>query len=259
MGPREYGVDVGYGFVEGRLRYAALGRVDNLQTTTPPVDVSIFGGFFPWLQDSAVSLEAVSTSAQDSATGTGCATIRIDGLDANLNIVSVVVTLNGLTPVAIPQQMRRVQAVIGLTKGSGAAYTTTNLGDVDVRDAGGGTVRARMPAGNGFSSQAIGTVPAGYSGQILSLFGGIVRTPGTAQNRYASVTNWFRGTGGIARQPLEFSFSAAAPYRHDNPVAGAGVVIPAGTDIAIRCTSVSDNGTNIFAGFLMEFKKLNTY
>lgn len=259
MGPREYGIDVGYGFVAGRLRFAALGRVNNVDTTTPPVDVSILGGFYPWLQDAAVALEIVSTSAQDAASGTGCAVVRIDGLDGNLNIVSFNVTLNGLTPVALPQQLRRVQAMIGLTKGSGAPYTTTNIGDISVRDAGGGTVRARMPAGLGFSSQAVGTVPAGYVGQVLSLFGGIIRAPGAATTRYASVANWFRGTGGIARMPLEFPFSSVAPYRHDNPPAGAGVPVPAGTDIALRCTSVSDNGTNVFGGFLMEFRKLATY
>ncbi len=247
-------VAVGYssiGLTSKVRRMAVLGNNPDVDTGAVPETVWPGGGLYPWMTG-ATSLEVVSTgasAAQDSATGTGISAISITLLDTNYVASIVSVSLNGTTPVAISGTWFRINGAITTAKGSGAASTRVfNAGDIHIRDAGGGTVRGIIPAGKGILRQAVFTVEAGYTLQILSHYISLNRGTGggAGVNKFLTITNYIQNTIGISRTPLDISCDGE-PYRHDGI---PGVVIPEKTDYSLEATSVSADNSDVTAAFL---------
>jgi hypothetical protein len=230
---------VGLGMVPGVRRVAALGNNPDIDTGTFPETVWTGGGLYPWMT-AATSLEIVSTSASDAAVGVGAITVLINGLDINYVEVAQTITLNGLTPIAIPIQLFRINNALVMTSGS----TQTNVGDINIRDAGAGTVRGIIPAGYGITRQAVYTVPAGFTLSVHSILGSMVRSGASSS---ATIATFFRSLAGTYRLPLEFSISDTVPYRHEGI---PGIISTEKTDVALRCTFVSANNTALTAAFL---------
>lgn len=113
---------------------------------------------------SAVPMEIVSTSAQDSSSGTGIRTVEVHGLDADYNEVDQTITLNGLTPVSIPTPLVRIQAVHAKTAGSAGSAD----GAISIRSIGGGSTYAQIPIGSDASDCCCITVPAGKRAVLKS-------------------------------------------------------------------------------------------
>lgn len=119
----------------------------------------------------ATDLYVASTSAADTAAGTGMRTVVVRGLDANWNLATDVVALNGTTAVALPNVKLHPFVIIGNTVGSGL----TNAGVVNV---GHGTFTSGTPAnvvlqmavtGWNQSRSGVMPVPAGYDCVIDSI------------------------------------------------------------------------------------------
>lgn len=235
----EFYDSVGLGLVSGASRVAALGNNPDVDTAAVE-DVWSGGGTYPWMTG-ATSLEIVSDSANDAAAGTGARTVLVNGLDANYATVAQTVTLDGLTPVALPTQLFRINSALIMSAGSGKV----NAGTLTVRNAGGGTTRAVIPVGYGITRQAVYTVPAGKTLAINSQMFCINRTGGVS--RYATFANFIQQSTGFYRMPLELSLSERAPYRHDGL---PSIIIGEKTDYAFRCTSVSNDNTDVTAAFL---------
>lgn len=235
----EFYDSVGLGLVSGASRVAALGNNPDVDTAAVE-DVWSGGGTYPWMTG-ATSLEIVSDSANDAAAGTGARTVLVNGLDANYATVAQTVTLDGLTPVALPTQLFRINSALIMSAGSGKV----NAGTLTVRNAGGGTTRAVIPVGYGITRQAVYTVPSGKTLAINSQMFCINRTGGVS--RYATFANFIQPSNGFYRMPLELSLSERAPYRHDGL---PSIIIGEKTDYAFRCTSVSNDNTDVTAAFL---------
>lgn len=126
------------------------------------------GGLIPFLS-SPVTMKVSSTSANDTATGTGARTVAITGINAGGEELTEIVTLNGQTSVNTVHPYSFIQRVTIYTTGSG----NTNAGDVYV---GTGTVTLGVPAvvygimstGEGNSITGAWTCPAGYRAYIVS-------------------------------------------------------------------------------------------
>jgi hypothetical protein len=103
---------------------------------------------------SAVTMTVVSSSATD----TGVAQVLITGLDANYDVITDLLTLNGATPVSTTKAFLRINGVI-MT--SPAAGQTANVGNITV--ANGGTTYGYITATFGKSQAAVYTVPRGYT------------------------------------------------------------------------------------------------
>lgn len=229
-------------------RVAVLGNNPDVDTGSVPETIWAAGGLYPWMTG-ATSLEVVSTSVQDSATGTGISAISLTLLDINYVASNVPVLLNGTTPVAISGTWFRINGGITTTKGSGAAATRVfNIGDIIIRDAGGGTTRGVISAGKGITRQAVFTVEAGYSLQIVSHYIALNRGTGggAGVNKFLSISNFVQSTTGVSRAPLDLSCNGE-PYRHDGT---PGVVIPEKTDYALDVISVSSDNSDVTAAIL---------
>ena len=111
--------------------------------TSSLVDVGMKNEDFNWLT-AASSLEAISTSTSDTAAGTGCRKITVEGLDANFDPITADIVMNGTTVTAstVPTFIR-VNKVTCIENG---AYASTgsgsNDGDITIRVSGAGAIQS---------------------------------------------------------------------------------------------------------------------
>lgn len=226
------------GAVPGATFVGGLGNNPSIDTGTVPEDIWSGGGQFPWIT-TAAALEAVSTSANDAAAGTGLRTMTITGLDSSFNPITEVVTLNGTTPVALANQFFRINEMRIKTAGSGRV----NAGDINVRDVSGGTIRAIISTGFGLSRSSSYTPAAGYT-LLITNYIFCINRPST--QRDATLVARFRDTAG------GFSFNASEVSVDGNPfqrMQMPPVPVPEKTDFIFRCTYASANGTDITAAW----------
>ena len=224
-----------FGLIDGASFVTALGYNADIDATE---DVWSGGGLYPWMTG-ATSLEILSASAADAAAGTGARSVVIVGLNAAYAVVTQTVTLNGVTPVAIPTSLFRINNAYIISAGSGQV----NAGDITIRDAGAGTTRAVLPLGFGTVRQSQYTVPAGFTLALSSLSYGIVR-PDSSRDVAVSGYVGFP-TLGIYQIYAEISIGS-------NPF-GINLLAPfpigEKTDFGLRCTSVSATNTQLSAGW----------
>ena len=112
----------------------------------------------------AIQMTVSSSSANDTSAGTGARTIVVQGLDANYNEVTEIVTMNGQTAVTMIASLLRVNYAYVATAGSG----NSAAGNIYI---GTGTVTSGVPATVydiiklDYNNTTTGsyTIPAGYT------------------------------------------------------------------------------------------------
>jgi len=122
------------------------------------------GNDYPW-QSSAVTVDVVSDNANDDVAGTGARTLRIQGLDGSYNFAEETVDMDGTTTVTTTQTFLRVFRMSVETAGTSG----NNEGTITVTYTGGSDVAATITAGNGQTLMTLYTIPAGYTGYLLSM------------------------------------------------------------------------------------------
>jgi hypothetical protein len=115
----------------------------------------------------AIQLSVSSSSADDTALGTGARTVYLEGLDANHDVISETVTLSGQTAVTTTKSYLHINNCYVASAGSGdSAAGTIYFGT--------GVVTAGVPATVydviqfDYNSRITGsyTIPAGYTGYV---------------------------------------------------------------------------------------------
>lgn len=126
-----------------------------------------------WVAPNAALAHNVnSTSANDTAAGTGAQVVRIWGLpDWDSEEVSEDITLNGATPVMSANTYVIVHRMKVIQTGSGG----TNAGRIQLFETAGFQTVARIEAGNGQSLMAIYGVPSTQSAVVTSYYASIIR------------------------------------------------------------------------------------
>lgn len=196
------------------------------------------------------SLTVSSGSANDTAAGTGARTITVRGLDADWNLVSEQVTLNGQTAVALNVVKLHPFVAIINTAGSGG----TNAGIIYV---GYGAVTSGVPANtvlaiatNGFNQSRLGfmPVPKGYQ-CVIEDFGAL-----TAGNVAGKVYGEFKPFGGLYLTGFCFEFATG-----DSPQSPYKLLTPAFPEkTLIRITGIANSSTMIEQGHMnLKFYKNN--
>lgn len=238
-----FGDAVSYGLVPRFTRASGLGYNPDVDTATTPEDAWGSSGIYPWLPG-LTSLEILSSgaaAANDTAAGTGARTVSVTTLDANYNVVTMTMTLNGATPVALPAQVLRINAIRVLTAGSG----NSNAADIIVRDAGAGTTRGIILTGIGVARQAPFTVPAGFTLAIRQIVL-VVDSPAGAVGQFATIATYFKTPTGAAIQPLVLGNTSGQPYAH---IADPPIMAFEKTDFSLIITKATDNNTIVTAGW----------
>lgn len=135
------------------------------------VEATVWNGPTPMYifpSDTGEVMEIVSDNAADVGMVIGA-----QALDQDWNEVTVVVALNGTTPVAIPGTLARINRAINVGP-------TEFAGQVDIRAAGGGTVYAVMLADDQITTQVVFSVPAGYKALLRTALVTLNKSGGTS-------------------------------------------------------------------------------
>lgn len=115
----------------------------------------------PYMPSAAVTVRVRSSSANDTAAGTGAQSLVVVGLDSTFAEISQTVTMNGATNVTLPTQMVRVYRTYVPDGGCGT-YGGTNIGTITVESSA-GTKFFDIAIGSGQTQVCHYTVPAGYT------------------------------------------------------------------------------------------------
>lgn len=162
----DYYRDVARGAVTGAQPFSAYGS----KTTAGAGSGVVWpNGTYAFPPAAGVQLSVVSDDAADDSTGTGIQSIRIHGLDADLNPVIETLTMDGTTPVlTVRTDWRFVQCVHMYTFGSGKKAA----GNISLTN--GGNTYSYIEAGAIRCSSSVRMVPKGKRLLIVGLVGGAV-------------------------------------------------------------------------------------
>ncbi len=180
-----FGHIIAEGGSPGHTPFLVIGQTDSIVSTLDDISeidvqtLPVPGGS----NDSAIFLEFVSTSDDDSIGNAGALTILIDGLDSNWIEQADTIILEGIVPVNSTKVWLRVNDVAVDSIGT---YGGTAVGDILVRDTSGTTIYDKISAGGNRSHQCLFTVPDGKTAFIEGWFPGIIAQV-TGDNTYFAV------------------------------------------------------------------------
>lgn len=225
---QNYPLQITRGRVEGGAPFGAYGKKI---TTAAYSGVLWSDGAFAFPAATGTTVDFVSTSANDSATGTGIRVVRLRYLDVNLETKFEDITLNGTGVVStVANDIRYINGMLAVAWGSGKSAA--------------GTITAYSTAGN-HSTIAVGelrcscsvrTVPAGERLVINSVSGGSIS--GTAAARTVlelGVTNYFGVDYSVDNILIPYMAGVFQDGSASFPL-NAPVSFTAGTSIGLLCT-----------------------
>lgn len=224
------------GLVPGCNYYTKFGRNSGVTTGASAAapqaitDAGISFAGFPTTPGELVRI--TSSSAADTAGGTGAQAVRIWGVDNNGDPIDETVATAGLTPVTTTKVFYRVYRAIVTAAGSGGRNagtltiqqntTTTNIFSV-------------IQVGRGRASLAIFTVPSGYRGIVVRFDAEASVGGASAQEAEVALLTRDYGSGSwIANAPTVVPVNATTP---EEPV--GGYVVESRTDIQLAALSAS--------------------
>lgn len=233
-----YGLQVAKGLVPGTSGLFKFGFNADIDTTEETVWTA--GGIYVY-PASALAMTIVSSSANDTAAGTGARTVTVIGLDANYVETTQTLTLNGTTPVSIPTPLIRVYRAFVVTAGS----ANTAAGVINI--ANGGTTYAQIALGDNQTLMAVYTVPAGYT--LYMTESGI--TTGTAGGSQYMVSRLIqRPFGSVFREQAVITAQSGQVFFDGTDVP---LRFPEKTDIEVRAygSAINNQLSAVFAGYLV--------
>jgi hypothetical protein len=241
-------IEIARGRVEGAQPVAITGT---LTTSGAVTEIMVFPG--STVKDPSVApvggvqMTIVSTSAQDSAAGTGVRTLRFNYLDANLNPQSEIVAMNGTTPVlTTATNVRWVGDLTGLTFGSEKHV----VGNITVTNS--GTRYKYLEAEARATRSSAFRVPAGKRLIVHSLFAGSSSGSAAAMVQISLVASVIGNLDGTVDrfEDTGLLLEQGRLDLQDNTTTladGALAAFPAGAIVGFRVTT--DKAASVSAGF----------
>lgn len=232
-------IDIASGKYVGFSITNKFGVNPSIDTASVPEDVWDGGGTYTGWATSAETVQVFSASGNDTSAGTGARTVVVIGLDANYNVISETVTLNGVTPVTTSNSYIRMHTARVASAGSGGV----NAGIL--------TFRQSTTTANVFLNMVVGsnqtfstnyTVPAGYTAYLRRLTASV----GKVAAVLVEGSVWTRTFGEVFRARRPFFISDTVPLV--DTIFG-GLIFTQKTDIIVRITSCSKNSTGVNAGY----------
>ena len=153
-------------------------------STSADEDVWDVGGTKTMLTE-ATETTLVSTSVNDTLGGTGANVVQVNGLDADYNMITEFVNMNGTTPVTCANNYLRIYRLRVVFSGTGLK----NAGTITATETGGSTTQAQIVAGFAITQMSHFTVPAGYTAFVTHVVMSCFRTSGSGA-REAEITQY---------------------------------------------------------------------
>lgn len=238
------------GFIPNMERASGIGLHPDISSGGAPADAWGAAGLYPWWTGTK-NLEMWCADARDTAAGTGASSVSFFTLDASGNRLTQTLATNG-NGAAVPLPTAALANNGGRVMLAGT--DGTNMGNIFLRDAGGGTVRGIILPGEGIIHQAPYTVPKGYTLAVRQLLLA-VDSPTGGVGKFAAMTTWFQPSGLANFQPLRIGNTNGTPYNHlAEPEIMAGEL----SRFSLRIIKVSDNNTIVTCGWNGILRKNNT-
>jgi len=172
--PTNYHYEVALGRRQGHTTWNKFGYNADIDIGTETIWYT--GGTFTPIV-TARTLSVVSTDATDDDGNTGANSLIIYGVDANWKEQTVVVTMNGLTPVVTTETWMGVNRIAIYVSGTGQ----TNAGVITATATTEGTIQGEVPAGEGTTQQAIFFVEADHTALMDWLYITLTKNSGGTQ------------------------------------------------------------------------------
>jgi len=238
--PIDSPVLVASGKFEGISSINRYGFNPDIDTGSTPEDIWGGGGLYTGFPTATLeTVDIVSTSANDTAAGTGARTVYITGLDTNYAVQSETLTLNGVAKVTSANTYRRVNYAYVVSAGSGGV----NAGDLTLCHT---TTTANvffvLRTGTNQTQESAYTIPAGYTGYLRHI-------EATVYNNASSVglmSIWTRPYGNAVRFRRPFSCGTGFAFVSD--IYG-GLQLTEKTDLVIRCDGITANNSQVSVGY----------
>jgi hypothetical protein len=179
-----YGFDVAEGNIADHYPFSKLGF--NADVDAAEEDLWAVGGKYVW-PAAEQRMEVVSSSALDTADGTGAQSVHLVYLDSDFVEHTEDIELAGLTPVATEAtDIYRINHLWVLTAGTGGVAA----GDIDIRNLANTPIYSRIPSGLTRARNAIYTVPAGICLYISQINYSIGSSKGGVFGRFSFRANY---------------------------------------------------------------------
>jgi len=209
----------------GQIPYHQVVNIYGYQTVVGSTYIPI------WENNTVYTYPTSAITMQMTGTGSDTAKVTINGLDANYNPLSEVVTLNGSTGVNTANQYFRVNSIV-VSSGNPAANVTLTTTDGNTSN-----TYAKIVTGVGKSQNSWYTVPANSTFYLTrsQVFSSAPAISTNVYNNYQVATVFVNGVQQIlTRRPFvgNFNILRVAP----NPYA-------AGTDIQWQANTNTGNAT----------------
>jgi hypothetical protein len=167
----------------------------NPDLDTGAVETIWSGGGLYVFPPAASTMTISSSSAVDTAAGSGARTVLIQGLDANYNEIQETIALQGTSPVTTALTYLRMNTAVVLTAGA----NTNNAGEIWV---GTGAVTSGVPANKyahipvsyNISQSSHYTIPAGWTGYNIDITGSAMNS---AANQRTVIATRLRPINGL--------------------------------------------------------------
>ena len=161
---KDFYLSIAQGLVSGYETNRKFGASTNLSTTEQVI--SFNSGTTPYFPTTAQTLSITSNSANDTNTaGTGARKIVVEGLDANFDVQTETINLNGTTTVTSANTYIRLYRAYVSDCGT---YGSSNVGNITITN-GGANIFLVLEAGKGQSQTTKYTVPAGYTAYVYQV------------------------------------------------------------------------------------------
>ena len=235
----DFGLEVSKGSIE---HYTSINKYGSSPAVgTSEEGVWHYGGDINWIVTPTI-LQVSSSSAADDAGGTGALTMVLEGLDADYNALTETVTLDGQAQVATTGTYLRIHRAYIVDVGTGGAnagdlYIYTGAATAGVPDTA-TQVYSTISADHGQTSQAFYTIPAEFTGFLISGYGV------AAAGKTVDVEVFFRLEGKGWRMLHEFSLNNDTYTQHY----AVPPQIPEKSDIMV-VSSVDTGTARVSAGF----------
>lgn len=157
ISPRDFYFETSNGTMSGQYDGLNTSAYQTANSIGAEADVWVSAGNLVW-PVAASTLEVLSSSANDTAAGTGARTVIITGLDINYNVISETIILNGLAAVVTVNSYFRLNRAYVATSGT---INGNNIGTLTIQISGGGNIQGQIAPGFGRLAKSHFTVPNG--------------------------------------------------------------------------------------------------
>jgi hypothetical protein len=185
----------------------------------------------------------VSDSVNDTSAGTGARTLLIRGIDGSSNQASETITMNGTTPVASVSSYLHIHLVQVVTVGS----TGSNVGTITATAVTDATVTITVEPTLNQSTSSIYLVPTGYKAYIIKIRARMSQATASATS---NVDLLVKASGGGYQLKTRLGLNnSGSSFVFNDYTMSSPFIIQAGSFIKMRCSSVSNNNTEIMGEY----------